>query len=71
MSEMYSMSSPVRTRRAILMGAIGVMATAALAIPLVLAASHELATQSRSPLPQKAQMMDKTTIEDDQADRCL
>jgi hypothetical protein len=71
MTEMDSASNPVRSRRAILMGAISVAGTAAVALPLVVAASHELATQSRSPLPQKGQMVDTIILKDDQVDRCL
>jgi hypothetical protein len=63
-------SRPAASRHTILMGAIGVAATAALGLPVVLVASHDLAAQSSSTRPQQGQTMGAVPTKDGQAGRC-
>jgi hypothetical protein len=63
-------SRPAASRHTTLMGAIGVAVTAALGLPVVLVASHELAAQNSSTSPQQGQTMGAVTTRDGQADRC-
>jgi hypothetical protein len=63
-------SRPAASRHTVLIGAIGVAATAALGLPVVLVASHELASQNSSTRSQQGQAMGAVTTRDNQADRC-
>jgi hypothetical protein len=63
-------SCPAASRHTILMGAIGVVVTAVLGLPVVLVASHELAAQNSSTRPQQDQTMEAVTTKDSQDRRC-
>jgi hypothetical protein len=58
------------SRHTILMVAIGVAATAAFGLPVVLVASHDLAAQSSSTRPQQGQTMGAVITKDGQTGRC-
>jgi hypothetical protein len=63
-------SRAAASRHTILMGGIGVAVTAALGLPVVLVASHELAAQNSSTRSQQGQAMGAFTTRDGQAERC-
>jgi hypothetical protein len=70
MIQTKNVSRPAASWHAILMGAIGVAITAALGLPVVLVASHELAAQNSSTRSQQGQAMGAVTTRNGQADRC-
>jgi non-heme chloroperoxidase len=57
-------SNLTTSRRAILMGAPGVAASAAIGIPVLLSANRDLSAQTSSPTPQKGRTMDTITTKD-------
>lgn len=70
MIETKNASRPTASRHTILMGTIGIAAAAALGLPVVLVASHELAVQSSSIGSQQGQTMSAVTPKDGQDRHC-